>query len=543
MKRFFLTFRCMLLISILFLGIGINISQTQAESTENKYLYLYREEIKTILLREKETDTTADLADGYKPVSYEYVKNLGRIQHVIIGDDVSSIDNDTMPYWLNCISVTVGDGITILPEKLFCPNEEGLFFEICSPLETISLGKSVKTIGDYAFYRCKSLKNITVDPDNPYLKIEQKGLYSKDGKKLYAYPVAADGEPVIADDTQKISPAVFAFSHVTNMEIPASVEALSSGLFEECTSLKKLSFAENSNCIRTKSTNTWSGDKYDRSMFWKCTSLQEVRFGEKFQHLAADTFENSALRSVYFGKAFRGITDNHTYGKVFYNLDSGDSIFPNLEKIEVSKQNKKFMVKNAALLSRDGKILYFYPTARKNKSYTVPASVNTIRKGAFYKNKYLQKVHTGKNTTTIESSAFDGSIKLTKVYLGRKTNLIQSEAFRSCARLSKIVNLEKVKKLRIYALDGTKIMYVPDWAAHEYSQMEVPPGKIAYLYAKNNKQKATWRITKGKNCIKILKRYKNSTRIKVKFKKKGYIGIQVKQGNAKTKCSVCVIPS
>lgn len=529
-----------LVISCCFILFLCSAKNSQAETTTKgeNWLYLYREETNTVILREKGADTAADLADGYKLVSYEDVKEQGLIQHVIIGDGVSSIDRNAMPNWISCKSVTVGNGITALPEKLFCPDAEGLFFQACGALETISLGKSVRTIGDYAFYRCKSLKNIIVDPENPYLKIERKGLYSKDGKTLYAYPVAAEGEPVIADGTQKISPVVFAFSHVTNMEIPASVEALSGGLFEECEKLEKLTFAKNANCIRTESTKTWSGDGYKRSMFWKCKNLKEVRFGEKFQQLAPDTFKNSALRSVYFGKAFQGIAKNNKTkaGKVFYDENpeeiSDDLIFPGLEKIEISKQNKNFKVKNAALLSKNGKKLYYYPTARKNKSYTVPASVNTITKGAFYRNKYLQQVHTGKNTKTIGKFAFEYCTKLKKVFLGKKVKTLKVGAFEDCHKLTTIVNLEKVKKIEGDALKATDIIYVPDWTTHEYPA--TVRGNVMYFYMTGSK-KTTWRVIKGKKRVKILKRYKNSARIKVKFKKKGYVAIQAQQGSKKIK--------
>lgn len=450
-------------------------------------------------------------------------------------------------------SITIGDGITVLPEYLFSP--ELPFADARTELETVIIGKSVQTIGDYAFNRCTGLKNIVVDPENPYLKVEKKGLYSKDGKKLYAYPVAADGEPVIADGTQKISPAVFACSHVTKIEIPASVTALSGALFENCDKLEKFTFAENSQCIRTEPSRSWVYESTeDGGIFYGCKRLKEVRFGEKFQRLAPNTFNGSGVRSIYLGKDFQGVGSTKLNNIFYWSGDSNHSVFPNIQKIEISKENRNFEIKNGALLSKDGKKLYYYLPERKNKSYTVVASVRTIVPYAFCENKYLQKVHTGKNTRIIKSKAFDGCKKLKKVYigdntkaigrsafaecknlekisLGKKIENLKDGAFSACEKLATITHLEKVRKIEKNALNGTKIIYLPNWLTHEH--WKIPRGKVMYVYTKSGSKKTTWSIIKGEKCVKILKRYKNSARIKVKFQKKGYVVIQAKQGNKK----------
>lgn len=590
MKNTNYIFRLLLLITIVFWGISGNALPAEAEATTPgaDNLYLYQEETQTLLLKGKGEDITEDIADGYKSVTYEYAKTQAQIKYAIVGagitelkdpdvylfEDVEtliigdSVRNISQSAMLNCgslKSITIGDGITSLPEHLF--STEFPFGDTNSNLETVILGKSVQRIGDYAFNRCTGLKNIVVDPENPYLKIEKKGLYSKDGKKLYAYPVAADGEPVIADGTQKISPAVFACSHVTNIEIPASVTALSGDLFADCNKLEKLTFAENSQCTQTEHSQGWYYEfyNYNGGTFAGCTRLKEVRFGENFQKLAPETFHGSGVRSVYLGKAFQGITkmgstklDNIFYWEGYEeegDVTKNHSVFPQI-KIELSKENKNFKIKNDALLSKDGKKLYYYLPDRKNKSYTVPASVETIVQKAFCENKYLEKVNTGKNTKIIKSCAFESCEKLKEVHIGNNTTTIGTCAFISCPKLKKvslgkkmktlkngafadcekltaITNLEKIKTIEKGALIGTKIVYLPDWLTHEH--WKIARGEVMYFYTKAGSKKTTWSVTKGKKCVKILKRYKNSARIKVKFQKKGYIVIQAKQGNKKIK--------
>lgn len=57
-------------------------------------------------------------------------------------------------------------------------------FFLCLALTEAHLGKNIKTCQD-VFGRCESLKNLTIDPENPNLKIEDKFIMSKDGKTVW----------------------------------------------------------------------------------------------------------------------------------------------------------------------------------------------------------------------------------------------------------------------------------------------------------------------------------------------------------------------
>lgn len=526
--------------------------RAEAETEGKDRLYLYQEDTQTLVIKGIGADTAEEIADGYRLISYDYARlealvkygivgaGVTKLTHedtclfrdaetLVIGDSVTDLGSQTFGGCDRLKSITFGDGVTTLPRLLF-------YIEFaCTELETVILGKSIRTMEDYAFYDCSGLKNIVLDPENPYFKIEKKGLYSKDGKKLYAYPVAADGEPVIVPGTREIAPDVFAYSHMTSIEIPASVKALSGGLFHHCEQLKKLTFAENSQCVRTETSIVWGDDLDTNGIFAYCTQLKEVRFGENFKQLAEDTFNKSAVRSIYLGKSFRGTVKSGKVCKMFaWYGEWTHSVFSAVEKIEVSKQNKYYKVKKGALLSKDGKKLYAYPGGRKNRSYTVPASVEIIAEHAFCSQMYLRKVHTGKNTKIVGICAFNECMELKKVSLGKKTKTIKSGAFESCYKLSVIVGLEKVKKIGEDALWKTNIIYMPRWDANR--NPPIARGDVMYIYMAAGSEKTTWSVTKGDKRVKILKRYKNSNRIKVKVKKKGYVVIQARQGSKKTEC-------
>ena len=61
-------------------------------------------------------------------------------------------------YGTNLTSVTIGKGITALPDSVF---------EGCSELETVTIGSNITSIGDRAFYDCKNLKTVVCESTTP----------------------------------------------------------------------------------------------------------------------------------------------------------------------------------------------------------------------------------------------------------------------------------------------------------------------------------------------------------------------------------------
>ncbi len=419
--------------------------------------------------------------------------------------------------------VVIGNGITGIYRN---------FFQSLPNLETVELGSGVCEIQEYAFLLCPSIRTITLDSSNSSLKVVDRGIYSQDGKKLYAYPVA-DSSPVkIAPGTKTCNPCVFADGKMEVVTIPASMTTLSSGMFLRCGNLKTVHFEKNSQCKKTE----YQGMCY--GAFEKCGNLQKVKFGECLETLAPATFKDcSSLKEIYLGKAFRGF-DSWSVGKVTkrflsYESEYTDIAFPALEKIRIAKENKVYQTKNNVVFSKDGKKLYCYPTCRKGKFYQVPPSVTVIEAHAFSKNQTLRSVHTGKNTTKIFWYAFSSSKKLSKVVFGKKIKRLERYAFAFCKNLKTAKNLEYVKEIYDGALHRTQIYLITaDIRDLTYGTI----GMNMTLYLPASKQKFHWKILSGKDKIKVVKRYPNSNRITLRIKKKGKVKIQAVAGRKKWTC-------
>lgn len=90
-----------------------------------------------------------------------------------------------------------------------------------------------------AFYA--ELKEINVDPANPYCASENGILYSKDMTVLYACPAAHEGKVVIPDTVKKIGPHAFdGCKQLKEIVIPASVDEIGERAFMDCKALAKI---------------------------------------------------------------------------------------------------------------------------------------------------------------------------------------------------------------------------------------------------------------------------------------------------------------
>lgn len=141
----------------------------------------------------------------------------------------------------------------------------------------------------------------------------------------------------------------------------------------------------------------------------------------------------------------------------------GDNAFTacySLKKFTIADLNASFKVDSYGVLySTDGKILYKVPAMAELipnlSSYTVPATVEEIKGGAFAGLKNLSSVvfaggQDGANVIGIGDYAFDGCLSLSSITLPNSLTSIGDYAFRTCYSLSEIIidninsNLQKV---------------------------------------------------------------------------------------------------
>ena len=133
---------------------------------------------------------------------------------------------------------------------------------------------------------------------------------------------------------------------------------------------------------------------------------------------------------------------------------------PKLKKITVSKGNKRYSVKNNALLNKKRTVLLGYPGGYS--TLKVPDSVTKIAGEGLYFSKF-KKIKEGKNLKMIDRNAFSGNKGLETLVLDRRTQYIGACAFESCRRLKKVVLGKNVRRVRFGAFnrcDKLKTIYI-----------------------------------------------------------------------------------
>lgn len=129
-------------------------------------------------------------------------------------------------------SVKISDGISSIGAHTF---------SYCSSLKKVEFPASLTEIEGELFYDCNNLESIFVDFDNPKFLSVNGVLYTKDHKKIVAYPNAKGKDYKIIEGTEYIEN--FAFKScvdLENLRLPQSICVIGDNVFYGCDKLKNV---------------------------------------------------------------------------------------------------------------------------------------------------------------------------------------------------------------------------------------------------------------------------------------------------------------
>ena len=113
----------------------------------------------------------------------------------------------------------------------------------------------------------------------------------------------------------------------------------------------------------------------------------------------------------------------------------GDNPFDTCNRIKITCDSPNFRMVNDLLISNEGKLI----ACLSNKTHiTIPDSVTTIGKGAFYRCGSLTSIHLPASVTTIGKSAFFLCKSLISIHLPASVTTIGMNAFYRCGSLTSI---------------------------------------------------------------------------------------------------------
>ncbi len=291
-----------------------------------------------------------------------------------------------------------------------------------SRIEHFEVSSQVKHIGNAAFAYAVDLKEFSLEGESDHFSVRDGVLYSRDGSRLVAYPLAKDDTFDVPDGVTTIGYAAFAGAGVSAVGMPESLREIEPCAFVGCYSLSALSFPE---------------------------SLERIgscAFGEGLTTTVENYGQRAPVDSVVIGKNV-----SYVGRKAFDGLALSD--------IKVDEGNKRYRSDGGFLISSEGTLLqvpYDLPSP-----VVVPAGVRSIAMDSL--------AHVRATSTDI----VDGKAGLVDVFLPSSVQDIEEHAFPRVKYHDDFVRSdERVTGVKIHAPVGSWVhSYAMEHGiAHDYVQ-------------------------------------------------------------------------
>ena len=303
-------------------------------------------------------------------------------------------------------------------------------FFYCKSLTSVSIPDSVAEIGANPFETCSALKAISVSPDHPYFATIDGVLFRKADKTLISYPAG-------------ISSSTYT--------IPQGITSIGDSAFSSCDSLTSVSIPDSVTSI---------GD----SAFSYCYFLTSVSIPDSVEQIGTNPF----------AACFE------------------------LKSISASPDHPYFATIDGVLFRKADKALISYPASISSSTYTIPRGITAIGDSAFSSCDSLTSVSIPDSVTSIGDGAFSFCTSLTSVSIPDSVTSIGDSAFSYCDSLTSVSIPDSVTSIgdeAFYSCSSLTSVNIPDsvtsigdYAFGDCSNLTltVPRNSYALEYAKAN---------------------------------------------------------
>ncbi len=344
--------------------------------------------------------------------------------------DMTNYSTDSYAPWSEITSVVIEYGVTsigdfafyncktltsvVIPDSVITIGESA--FKYCSNLLGVTIPDSVTSIGYRAFDSCVKLKNVTFS--NSLTRIEAESF-------IYCRSIESI---TIPDNVESIGWLAFASCRsLKAIDFGEGVTSLEAGAFEECTSLECVVIPDNVTDIGAHA-------------FYGCTNVASVVIPEGVISIETEAFSGCAkITSISIPDSVTNISGSSFAGTAYYadvnNWENGALYIDGvLMTTKASKISGHYDVKDGTRLVAEAAFACCYDLA----SVTIPDSVTKIGELAFYECLDLESVTLSNSLKCIAGWTFYECSSLKSITIPDGVTTIERDAFESCWNLETI---------------------------------------------------------------------------------------------------------
>ena len=333
------------------------------------------------------------------------------LESVTIPDSVKTIKLHAFMYCKKLTDVSIGSGVTALPTNAFFG---------CDSLKTITIPQGVTSIGTDAFAHCPNMTTIyfegTTEP--------------------------TCGESVFyLTSSIVIVPSTYSSDSFCSAKTAKKTSDGTAVRTESCGSNCQFSLEATSGQVTISGSGKMTDWQSTLSMPWYSyrKSMKKVVVGNDITSIGMNTFYISNIEEATIGtkvetigiNAFVGCSSLKTITIPASVKTIGSAAFEQcmkLTKITVDSQNTAFSNDNSGVLfDKEKTLLIQYPLGNKQTSYSIPSSVETLRKNSFYFAE-LKQLTISKSVKTIEDYAISYLPLLEKYIVNQENEAFSSDS-------------------------------------------------------------------------------------------------------------------
>ena len=458
------------------------------------------------------------------------------------GGDITNIGAATFKnFKAKNISTNIPPTVTKIGEEAF----------MGTSIEIVGIGSNINEIGDKAFYNCKSLKWISVSNENEHYSDRNGILFNKDQTKILAYPInytieynngvtTVETVPstyivpdtvreigtyafadvknlntvVVPNTVETIGNKAFAYSGITSIELPESLNTIEESVFYDCDNLEFVRISGGVQSIKN-------------GAFSSCSNLQEVIIPSNVTEIADNAFENC-------NKLHLWVKEN-SYAKTYaeeknisYSIYNENGDFDYIENTDSSITIIRYKGTDDEVTipnEIDGKVVkaigdgtfetsdikkitlpenivnignYAFKSCGELETINIPNTVRKIGRGAFQNCPKLESdIVIPEGVNVINDDTFNGCLKLKNIQLPLTIKYIGDRAFAYCTDLENIELPDEVETIGDEAFDSCyklERLFIPDSVTtfgensfnHTILTIECNSGSAAEQYAREN---------------------------------------------------------